>query len=163
MSRGHARRLVWIEAGCSRRGRATAAWGRRLPLAVPMNERLLVAVGHPKAAIPLSASSSHSVACLNVREGSRPAVRGKLTRLPLLSVVSRPGLPRFRVNWKLLYGRWKPAHRLGNDRGAPRVLNLEVRPPVVTLVAVVRHHPIAAWRRVALPQARHPRAGGLPS
>jgi hypothetical protein len=67
----------WVESGCSRCGRATAAWGRRLPLAVPMNERLLFAVGHPKPAVPVSASTSHSVACLNVREGSRPAVRGK--------------------------------------------------------------------------------------
>jgi hypothetical protein len=31
----------------------------------------------PKAAGPVSASTCHSVACLNVREGSRPAVRGK--------------------------------------------------------------------------------------
>jgi hypothetical protein len=69
--------LLWVDSGCSRCGRATVAWGRRLPLAVPMNERLLVAVGHPKPAVPLSANTCHSVGCLNVREWSRPAVRGK--------------------------------------------------------------------------------------
>jgi len=30
------------------------AKGRRLPLAIPMNERLLVAVAHSKAAVPVS-------------------------------------------------------------------------------------------------------------
>jgi hypothetical protein len=45
---------LWVDFGCSRCGRAAAAGGRRLPLAVPMNERLLVAVGHPKPAVPLS-------------------------------------------------------------------------------------------------------------
>jgi len=58
-------------------GRPIAALGRRLPFASPMNERLLIDVGHPKPAIPLSASTCHSAGCLNVREGSRPAVRGK--------------------------------------------------------------------------------------
>src|SRR5271166_44242 len=33
------------------------ALGRRLPLAIPMNERLLVAVAQSKAAVPLTASS----------------------------------------------------------------------------------------------------------
>ena len=46
---------LWVASGCSRCGRATAAWGRRLPLAVPMNERLLVAVVHSKAAVSVSA------------------------------------------------------------------------------------------------------------
>ena len=33
-----------------------------LPLAIPMSERLLIAVGHSKAAIPLSANSRHLTA-----------------------------------------------------------------------------------------------------
>jgi len=51
---------LWVESGCSRCGPATAAWGGRLPLAVPMNKRLLVAVGHPKPAVPVSANFGHT-------------------------------------------------------------------------------------------------------
>ncbi len=64
-------RPLWVDSGCSRCGRATAAWGRRLPLAVPMNERLLVAVGHPKPAVPVSANSGPPLPHPNQRTGSK--------------------------------------------------------------------------------------------
>jgi hypothetical protein len=40
-----------------------------LPLAIPTSERLLIAVGHSKAAIPLSTSTCHSVASPERRKG----------------------------------------------------------------------------------------------
>ena len=39
------------------------AKGRRLPLAIPLNERLLVAVAHSKAAVPVSAKVCPSAMC----------------------------------------------------------------------------------------------------
>jgi hypothetical protein len=66
-----------VKFGCSCCGLHYPALGRRLALAISMNERLLTDVVLSKPAVPVSASTCHSIACLNVREGSRPAVRGK--------------------------------------------------------------------------------------
>jgi hypothetical protein len=51
--------------------RLMSGWGRPVPLAIPTNECLLVAVAHSRADGPLPASTRHSVACQNVREGSK--------------------------------------------------------------------------------------------
>ena len=40
----------------------TAALGRRLPLAIPMNERLPIDVAYPKPTVPRPARSSHQIA-----------------------------------------------------------------------------------------------------
>jgi hypothetical protein len=42
----------------------TVALGRQEPLAIPINERLLVAVAHSKAAVPLTAKTGHQHRCI---------------------------------------------------------------------------------------------------
>jgi hypothetical protein len=73
---------IGVESGCCRCDRATAAWGRRLPLAVPKNERLLVALGHSNAAVPLSAKPSQTKPSRSVRRMS--ALGGKQTYVEAL-------------------------------------------------------------------------------
>ena len=53
----------------------------RLPLATPMNERLLVAVAHSKAAVPLAARAGHTT---NVRFLVSPSQSGSSQIHPLL-------------------------------------------------------------------------------
>ena len=57
------------------------ALGRRLPLAIPTSECLLVAAAHSKAVTPVSANPSHrqNVRFSRRRRGSRPAARLKLS------------------------------------------------------------------------------------
>jgi hypothetical protein len=55
---------LWVVPGRSAAGSRMAEKRRRLPLAIPMHERLLVAVAHSRAAVPVSASNCHSAVWL---------------------------------------------------------------------------------------------------
>jgi hypothetical protein len=120
-----------------------------MALAISMNERLLIDVVHCKPAVPLTASICHSVAYLNVREGSRPAVRGKRSgyrcfrSIPAVQTLL-PGNHRFGVRWTK---RGRQGHRPGGRRPAPTFRHSDAAPPARTAVP-------ASPRRVVLDSQR---------
>jgi hypothetical protein len=80
----------YVRFGAAARPRSTAIMGRRLPLAIPMHERLLVAVAHSRAAVPDSANPSHQA---NGRFSDQFARSGPTGVHPLRSFTAAADIP----------------------------------------------------------------------